>query len=76
MVSNSDPSVLAEATCYYDGRVVLKESICFPICRSIVDPSLVAVNDKPVEVLEVFKVQPDGRFFPGLKDEYTLYWKI
>jgi hypothetical protein len=72
MVSNSNPSVLAEATCYYDRRVFFEETICFPIFRSIVDPSLVAVDDKPIKVLEVFKVQPDGWSFPGSKDEYAL----
>jgi hypothetical protein len=72
MVSNSNPSVLAETTCYDDGRVVLEESICFPIFRSIVDPTLVAVDDKSIKVLEDFKVQPDGWFFPGSKDESTL----
>jgi len=65
VVSNSDPSVLAKATRYYDGRVVLEESIRFPFCRGFVDPSFVALDDEPIKVLEIFQVQPNGWFVPG-----------
>jgi len=49
VVSNNDFSILVKAKHYYNRRVVLKESICFPFCKGFVNPSFVAIDDESVQ---------------------------
>jgi hypothetical protein len=66
MKSNS--SILTIAGCDDDWPVVMKETILLPMCRSIIDPITIAIDNKLVKSCQGFIIEANGFVIPKVRE--------
>lgn len=57
---SGDRGILTETRSDDDGGIVLQKAIDLPEVWSFIDPIVITVDEKVVEVIDIFEVEPDG----------------